>query len=766
MKLKSLSIKGFKSFASDQQFFFDDPLCAVVGPNGSGKSNIVEAIRFVLGEQSNKSLRSRQSTDLIFGGSTGASVSEARVSIVFDNKDRIFKLDRLEGETIALDFPEVTITRSVDRNGVGSYFINDTSVRLKDIQAMLASVNIGTSGHHIISQGEADRILLASPKERREMIEDSLGLKVYKYRIYEAEKKLDKTKENIKELLIKQKETLPHLRFLEREVEKIEKARKVRSLLEVSYYSYLLTEKVCMAGEAYWLEGQKSSLEFSKDVLLKKLADAQAGLLKNNEDDLGVKVYEVEKSLSQISLDLKKNSFDLGEVSGQIKALEGLMNQLSEKKPVPVSEKVSQKTCLVSDVFNATGRWLDSLSHLMKKDNLEDARSLAKGLIEEITKYQNKLNQVEVGSGGIVDGKGGDEHSYNTREIYEGNLKALNSQKDLLVDTISQLEVLYTDKQSSLVDLKKQIEEERHKTAGVRELIQSLETELAKLETDLWKVKSRLEGLLSRKRSYEYQLAEARVLLGDMLVQGWGLDSFKGLSSSILSKEQSEDFLKSLEKNKLKLEEMGAGGGREVVAEYEDVKKKYEFLTTEIRDLEDSIFKLSSLAKDLKSKLTEKFLGGVAEISKRFGDYFTSMFGGGNAELRPGIVKSQNTDVDELSQDGLFVFVKLPGKSVSEIELLSGGEKSLTAIALLFALSQVSPPPFMVLDETDAALDEANSVRYGDMLEHLSKITQLLVVTHNRETMSRAGSIYGVTMQSGKSQVFSIKLEEAIQIAK
>jgi len=118
-------------------------------------------------------------------------------------------------------------------------------------------------------------------------------------------------------------------------------------------------------------------------------------------------------------------------------------------------------------------------------------------------------------------------------------------------------------------------------------------------------------------------------------------------------------------------------------------------------------------------------------------------------------------------EQGIEINVSLPHKKVKELNALSGGERSLTSIALLFAMSQVNPPPFLVLDETDAALDEANSRKYGDMLEKLSKHSQLIVVTHNRETMSRAGVLYGITIgENDTSKLLSVKFEEATQIAK
>src|SRR3989338_3278074 len=235
MYLESLEISGFKSFAKKQELAFLTPITAIVGPNGSGKSNVAEAFRFVLGEQSIKSLRGKRGEDLIWGG--GASIARsnrASVKIVLNNESRLF----------SLDFNEVIVERVVNRDGANEYVINGSRARLRDVQELLSSANIGPSGHHIISQGEADRILSAHPRERREMIEDALGLKLYQYKKTESEKKLEKTKENIAQVRALRKEVQPHLNFLERQVKKIEKSVELREKLMVFYHAYLKREEV------------------------------------------------------------------------------------------------------------------------------------------------------------------------------------------------------------------------------------------------------------------------------------------------------------------------------------------------------------------------------------------------------------------------------------------------------------------------------------------------------------------------------------------
>ena len=242
---------------------------------------------------------------------------------------------------------------------------------------------------------------------------------------------------------------------------------------------------------------------------------------------------------------------------------------------------------------------------------------------------------------------------------------------------------------------------------------------------------------------------------------------------------QQKERRRLLEKLKIRLEEIG-GVNTDVEKEYKEVKERDEFLVREITDLQTSIEKLEILIVDLTASLNEQFVVGIEKIGLEFSKFFTLMFGGGEAKLlrvKPKIKKAQDDgealegdivyEDDESAQEGIELDVKLPNKRVRGLEMLSGGERALTSIALIFAMSQVNPPLFIILDETDAALDEANSRRYGDMIEALAQKSQLILITHNRETMSRAGILYGVTMGSdGVSKLLSVKLDEAVAVAK
>src|SRR5580704_6233 len=240
MYLKSLEIVGFKSFAKKATLSFGSRISGIVGPNGSGKSNVAEAFRFVLGEQSMKSMRSKKGEDLIWGGSPAmARANRASVKVTFDNSKRL----------LDIDFKEVTVERVVYRDGQNEYLLNGSQVRLKDVIRLLAGANIGGSGYQIISQGEADRILNASPKERREMVEDALGLKLYQHKKMESERKLEETANNIDKTKSLRREIAPHLNFLRQQVERIEKARELKEELAHKMHDYLSRENAWITQE-------------------------------------------------------------------------------------------------------------------------------------------------------------------------------------------------------------------------------------------------------------------------------------------------------------------------------------------------------------------------------------------------------------------------------------------------------------------------------------------------------------------------------------
>jgi len=741
MHLKSIELNGFKSFGKKSRLSFTSPVVCVVGPNGSGKSNVVEAFRFVLGEQSMKSLRGKSGKDLIFKGSSGSSkLARASASITFDNKDKAFRLPSGESQ-INLDFDEIIITREVFADGNNSYYINNSPVRLRDIIELLSSVNIGSSGHHIISQGHADRILITSPKERRAMIEDALGLKIYQFRLKENEKKLIKTRENIKETEIIRRELAPHLRYLKKQVEKIQKGEEIRNELTSLYLSYFQKENIYLKNEDTFLKEEKNRLNSSLKDVSGKISNIK--IINDNSFELQ-KNKEISDILAKISSaqNIKENlSRIVGKLDGLIEVQEKSLKESDRSVTLPTHEVNS----FIDEIHNS----IDSaLSEIEKNEITNHLKSVK----DKLSSFRQRF---KIGN-----------------NIDETELNKLLKERN---DTLKEVQTLSENIQNfnEVINILRQEilkEKEIRYKSGEEKFI--LESEKQRLTSAIEILSNREMIFLRRKQMFEEETKEAVVLIGQNIL------SFQkeNTESNSLDIDQ-EDLRRKIEKLKIRLEDIGTGGGGDILKEYEEVSGRDQFLIKELADLESSLKNLETLIDELKKTLDIEFKTGVQKINERFEEFFKLMFGGGGAFLsilveKPKKKDDNMDDIDIFDEDksfenGIDINVSLPQKKVKELTMLSGGERSLTSIALLFAMSQVNPPPFLVLDETDAALDEANSKRYGDMLERLSKNSPLIVVTHNRETMSRADLIYGVTIGSdGVSKLLSIKFAEAEGYAK
>jgi len=326
--------------------------------------------------------------------------------------------------------------------------------------------------------------------------------------------------------------------------------------------------------------------------------------------------------------------------------------------------------------------------------------------------------------------------------------------------------------------LQKEIEKERDSERGAETEVFRIRAERNEVLSVLNNLQNREKLYLKDKSNFEEELKEAGILIGQTVLQfkNFVLQSEGDALSE--NREEQEVRRKEIEKIKIRLEDMGSGSGNDVLREYKDVTEREDHLLRELTDLGKTANSLKQLISDLKERLDVDFKNGVRKINDEFQNFFALMFGGGNAKLSivqaqkrhrsdPDILSDEEMSEEEETEEGIEISVSLPRKKIKGLMMLSGGERALTSIALLFAMSQVTPPPFIILDETDAALDEANSRKYGDMIENLSKHSQLILITHNRETMSRAGVLYGITMGSGGvSKLLSVAFNEAVTVAK
>jgi chromosome segregation ATPase len=752
MRLKEIEITGFKSFAKKATLSFTVPVTSVVGPNGSGKSNVVESFRFVLGEQSIKSMRGKNGADLIFRGvSTAPKLSRAAVSITFDNSDKVFSFSKAP-----LLFDTVTFTRELFADGTSRYLMNGTEIRLKQMVELLSSVNIGTSSHHIISQGEADGILRASARDRREILEDALGLKVYHFRIKESENKLGKTTDTLKEVQLLRRELVPHLNFLKKQVEKVEKGRAIREELEGLLVQYLATERWHVANE-------DRRLSQAHAVIANKQKQLEELLATMPEQDM---VDQSASARSGISQELQIVREKRRNVESRISHLQGMVEAQRRMIVAQTTQRQQQKnTAAISFAASEYEELLEELQLLLSEfhgaQHIEEIKKILHRLETLVNALKNKEQKIPIAD------------VQDTASVLDTGIKDTALDLEDLQRQLKSLIGLEEQHQQHLQALEQQREAALAATQAATKKRYEIIGEIKQCESEIQILAVSKSAFLERKEYFDTELKEAGFMFGPSFLHA--LQAADPIPEFDLQTQK-----RAIDRLKIRLDEH-AGIGNEVVTEYESTVERDTFLAREIADIEASIRNLETLIIDLKRVLDEQFTNGVKVINERFGEFFKTMFGGGSAFLSITLEKKRKRRaIDEEIEDevedserseeferGIEVHVNLPEKKVKELNMLSGGERSLVSIALLFAISQVNPPPFLVLDETDAALDEANSRRYGDMIELLAEYSQLIVVTHNRETMSRASVLYGVTLGSdGGSKLLSIKFDEAVKVAK
>ncbi|MEK7069052.1 MAG: AAA family ATPase [Patescibacteria group bacterium] len=737
MYLKSIELVGFKSFGKKTEIVFDSPIVAVVGPNGSGKSNVAEAFRFCLGEQSMKSLRSKKGEDLIWAGSPSfARANRGAVKVVLDNFNRL----------LDIDFKEVVIERVVHRDGQNEYLLNGTQVRLKDVIRLLSGANIGGSGYQIISQGEADRILNTSSRERREMVEDALGLKLYQHKKTESERKLEETGVNIDKTKSLRRELAPHINFLRVQVEKIEKARELKEQLASKLNEYLAREHAWITQEDARLLDEMRAHETDLRNLSENVSAVRGRHLGVNDTALaGLRdtLAEREGNLVGARRESEHLARELGRAEGALEANNVTVEAIT---PVPhVRNFVRELDTAVADIEH-----MDDLIHLRLA--LKDIRSRIKSFIEGLA-----------GAAPATD----DE---------------IQRQVKSLADSLARVQLEETNLAEDLVSLRRGIAEARESGfSAERELI-SLESSVREVEGRLSTVRGARANIAEAKRRFEEEVREGIVLVGAD-IHSWNNAEIP-LGALSEDRNVQEKRRRDIERLKIKIEESGVGSGDQIVNEFRQTKERDEFLAKELADLERSASALKGIIVELEKTIDVSFHDGLKKINEALAGFFQKLFGGGHAKLfieeprkareaRHGAGLEDDEDEDVILEEedalyaGLAIDVSLPRKKIRGLESLSGGERALTSIALIFSMTQVNPPPFLILDETDAALDEANSKRYADMITELGQKSQLIVITHNRATMASAGELYGVTMDSnGVSKILSVKLEEATRVAK
>ena len=719
MRLKKLEILGFKSFAHKTALEFPVNISAIVGPNGSGKSNVADSVRWVLGEQSFKNLRSKSGVDLIWAGSAVKSAQgKASVSLYFDNHDGFFPID----------FEEVIIGRKVYRDGANEYYLNNSQVRLKDIAELLARSKLGLRGHSIVNQGSTDEILKADPLERRGILEEALGLREFQLKKSEAEAKLLETSVNLEQTASLINEIFSHLRSLKRQVEKFKKRE------------FLINDLNNLENEFFKIKIQEILAERSKNQKAREEINAKIAKAKENfeakqelfEGQLA-KISQTGKESNQLEIDSEKLNVEQYNIMRELGRVEGLIE--SAKKHNVKNVKTLEMVLAIKIKYWA--KRLNAVSELVDVNAIKKAVKDLAGEIEIISNYfeRNEISKIL----SLVDLADLEEESGSPYEKDKEDLKIklakLENQIKQAKETVLKIRLEETKWRDKYLDFQKELEKARREYISAQEVTQKFDLEEEKIKLREADIKSEM---WSSGKNYE-EFYKTSIMLETEL-------------------PTLPTFLTELENKIIKLRREIADIGsidEETRREYEETNKRHEFLTTESTDLNHAIESLKDLIGDLADRINNDFKTGLTKINEEFNHYFRLMFGGGSSRL--------TLNVSENEPSGVSINVNVPQKRVKDLNLLSGGERSLVSIALLFAIVSASRPPFLILDEIDAALDEDNAVRFAKVLKDLAEKTQFILITHNRATMEIANVLYGVTMgDDGVSKLFSLKLEDAV----
>ncbi len=812
MKFKKLELTGFKSFFDKTTFMIEEGLTGIVGPNGCGKSNIVESLRWCMGETSAKSIRGSGMEDVIFSGTSSRpskNISEVKLTIQNDEKD---------GPVQFSQFDEITVMRRIERDKGSKYFINDKEVRAKDAQTFFADLSTGAHSPSLISQGKIGQLVTSKPVERRAILEEAAGISGIHARRQEAELRLNAAENNLKradelkkqqerqlENLKKQAEEATKYKEISKEIRKIEAGLYFLKLKEIEKNKKNVREKLSELEDEISavkidlnhnnsiLEDENKRLAPLRDKKLENLAKLQKlnlDMTNLQEEEKRFKEIKLklQKSLSTLESDLEREkSISMDSNLNEKRILEEKNELLKTEKEIYETESRSNKELDLAkqelrDLQHGLENKIRNIENLIdeeKKITKENFHEL-KNIIEKITiaqekyaisfgkndtlrndsiKRKERIKNIDIELENWINLKSNSE-----KMIYELNERKTKVQSEF-DENQKNPEKLATNKGQyiqNLEDTKKRDQElsqelldSEKKFNTVNQNISEIQEKLSTLRENKARNEATLEGIENRKKDLLYSVRnEIGIENEDTILK----------SSDLINLESDE--LPSLEDQALKVdkikkqrEALGSVNLRadEETKKYQDEIKKME---DDRADLYSAIVKLKTSIDELNQKGRERLLDAFSKVNRKFNEVYTKLFSGGSAKL-------ELVDSDDPLEAGLEMFVSPPGKRLQSITLLSGGEQALTALSLIFAVFLVNPSPICVLDEVDAPLDDANVTRFCSLLDELTKITKtkFVIITHHALTMSRMHRLYGVTMaEKGVSQIVAVDLQSAEEL--
>ena len=793
MEFKKIQLNGFKSFADKTNFLIEDGLTGIVGPNGCGKSNIVESLRWVMGETSAKSMRGSGMEDVIFSGTSNKpSKNIAEVSVTVSNDDN-------EGPIQFRELNEINVRRKIEKDKGSKFYINDKEVRARDAQMFFADLSTGAHSPSMISQGRIGALVTAKPTDRRAILEEAAGISGLHVRRHEAELRLNAAENNLKRADELRKQQEKQLANLQKQAEEATKYKNITDEIKkieagLYYLKLLEIDKEIRIENEINTEAETEVSGFNNKInelenLIKLETDKVTPLREKNIENLSkiqrlnLELQSLDEENNRIQDEIKNIKDSLQTFDDDIIREKGIVidansneKRLKEEKNelIEIDSKYYQtEKQSKDDLENAKNRLyseIDNIKKLITSKKNEEAISMLNNctvLIEEYADSYSKNQNIKKESVkrneriSVIDKE--IESWKNLLSNSEKMLIELNERKsklNLQLDKLDNQPKIQAEKKGQISENLRISEEEKKENESIisitDEKIETLRNKLNEIQEQSIQIRERkassgatIEGLKKRKNDLVDRIISDLNLTEENILENSNLYGKDELPDAV----NQEDLL---DKKKQEREKLGSVNLKadEETNKYEAEIKKME---QDREDLVTAILKLKESINELNQKGRERLIEAFDKVNRKFNEVYTRLFNGGNAKL-------ELVDSDDPLEAGLEMLVSPPGKRLQSITLLSGGEQALTALSLIFAVFLTNPSPICVLDEVDAPLDDANVTRFCNLLEELTKITntKFIIVTHHALTMSKMNRLYGVTMpEKGISQLVAVDLQKA-----
>ena len=820
MRLNSVKLSGFKSFVDPTSVTFPSSMSCIVGPNGCGKSNVIDAVRWVLGESSAKNLRSDSMTDVVFNGSSSRKpVSKASVELFFDNKE-----GRIGGEFSS--YSEISVRRSLELDGQSNYYLNGTSCRKKDITDVFLGTGLGPRSYAIIEQGMISQLVSAKPEEMRGYIEEVAGISRYLERKKETESRIKRTRENLSRLEDLREEITRLLFKLQRQAKAAEKYHELRKdetkaqlmLLGSKWRdvsSILLAKEEDVKAQEFKVEKINSEKNTSDSEIIKLRAqqiEFQTALDKVQQEfySFGADISRTEQELTLKRERINEINEKISVNNAQIDSRTQAINTLEENKSLASKELNEIENELIklkeggdeesnkAEAKRIEGSWLifinqtkdilsnlfDSIetaqSKLFKKESIEDVISSIDSIKAKLDGLESEpVRLTKITQDFLVNASEGAKQQrinlIDKTDKYaelQTQLASLNSEDTNLSSRIRDLE------QENL-DLKAESQQSIDPINQIQKKLDNLLSDRLKVEDSLLQSRKAIEECNNSIHQFEREKIEkeqAAITLRELLenlrlerqaskieqgnIEKQVLD-LKGdlleIKDTLDEEKTVESYSSDLEVIELKIIRLGAIN-LAAMEEYDQESKRKELLDGQHDELMEALATLERAISKIDKETRTTFKDTFDKLNNSLSRSFPKLFGGGHAEL---IMLGE-----DLLNCGVGISARPPGKKNASVSQLSGGEKALTAIATVFAFFELNPAPFCLLDEVDAPLDDLNTMRFIDLVDEMSQKVQFVYITHNKISMEKSKHLMGVTMQEpGVSRMVAVDVDEAVEMA-